>query len=182
MKSKSWWIAVLLLALAAPLAGQVGRRDPLTEAETDQLRELAMEPDRRLKLIIKFAQARLASIEEVRAVPTPAADRVQKIHDLLEDFGRIIDELDDNIDDYVERKADLRKPLKDVIEADSEFQAKLRALKESAKDESRDYGFVLQDSLDAVNSNLDSARELLDQQEAAFKAAKEAEKAKNKKK
>ena len=50
---------LLLLALAVPLAAQVTKRDPLTDAESDQLREVAMEPDKRLKLIIKFAQARL---------------------------------------------------------------------------------------------------------------------------
>lgn len=178
MKRTLWWTILLLLALAAPLAAQVTKRDPLTEAESDQLREVAMEPDKRLKLIIKFAQARLGSIDEINSAPKAAADRTQKIHDLLEDFGQIMDELDDNIDDYADRKADLRKPLKDVIEADTEFQSKLRALKESAKGELGDYGFVLQDSLDAVGSNLDNARQLLSQQEATFKAEKEKKKGK----
>ena len=164
--------AILLLVLVAPVAGQVARRDPLTEAESDQLREVAMEPEKRLKLILKFAQARMASIEELRSQPKASEDEPQKVHDLLEDFGNIVDELDDNIDDYADKKADLRKPLRDVIQADSEFQAKLRALKESAKDELRDYGFVLQDCLDAVNSSLDNAQQLLKQQEAAAKAAK----------
>ena len=45
--------------------------------------------------------------------------------------------LNDNIDTFVERKSDLRKPLKAIIEADTEFQAKLRALKSSFDREQR---------------------------------------------
>ena len=48
---------------------------------------------------------------------------------MLEDFLALYDELNDNIDMYVGRKDDIRKPLKLIIEADTEFQSKLRAIK-----------------------------------------------------
>ena len=51
---------------------------------------------------------------------------------MLDDFLLLYDELNDNIDTYVDRKDDIRKPLKVIIEADTEFQAKLRALKDAA--------------------------------------------------
>ena len=50
----------------------------------------------------------------------------------LQDFLDVYDELNENIDTYVGRKSDLRKVLKTVIEADTEFQAKLRALRDAA--------------------------------------------------
>ena len=59
-------------------------------------------------------------------------DRAQQTHDRLDDFLLIYDELNDNIDTYVDRKNDIRKPLKVIIDADTEFQAKLRALKDAA--------------------------------------------------
>jgi hypothetical protein len=119
----------------------------------------------------------------MRGDPRLAAERGARIHDLLEDFTKLVDEIGDNIDDYVGRKADLRKPLKTVIEGYSEFQLKLRTLKEQgvgagakAGSETGDYTFVLQNAIEAVNSNLDDSRKLLAEQEAAFKDEKKKKK------
>lgn len=168
------------------LAAQMGGREPLNEKEIDQLRETAQEPEKRLKLMVDFARARLATIDQMRGDPRFAADRGPRVHDLLEDFTKLVDEIGDNLDDYAGRQADLRKALKFVIQGSSEFQLKLRTLKEqgagagdAAKNETGDYTFALQNAIEAVNTNLDDARKLLAEQEAAFKEAKE--KAKKKK-
>lgn len=184
--AQSLLMTALVLAAAAPLAAQLGGRDPLNAKEADQLRELSQEPDKRLKLMLQFARVRLATIEQLRGDPKMAADRGLQVHDLLEDFTKLMDEIGDNIDDYADRKTDLRKPLKDVIQGDTEFQLKLRTLKEqgpgagSAADELSDYKFALQNAIDAVNSSLDDSRKLLAEQEVAFKETKEKEKAKKK--
>ena len=107
------------------------RPEPLNDKEIDELRDAAQEPAARMKLYIEFARDRLTSLEQVRA-DAKAADRAQQIHDKLQNFLQVYDELNDNIDTFVQRRADLRKPLKQLIEADTEFQAKLRALKTSA--------------------------------------------------
>jgi hypothetical protein len=177
------------LTLVAPLAAQVSGRDPLNEKEIDELREAAQDPEKRLKLMVQYARARLATIEQLRSDARFAAGRGERVHDLLEDFTKLVDETGDNIDDYADRRADLRKALKPVIEADTEFQLKLRTLKEQGPgvggkpgSEVGDYSFALQTAMDAVNSSLDDARKLLAEQEAAFKEAKEKEKEKGKKK
>jgi len=143
------------------------RRDPLNPLEVDQLRDAAQEPSERLKLYIQFARTRLASLEQMRADPK-VTDRAQQTHDRLQDFLDVYDELNDNIDTFVGRKADLRKPLKTVIEADTEFQAKLRALKSSLdanKDEASQYNFLLTNVLETVDSSILDHRQLLKQQE-----------------
>jgi hypothetical protein len=179
-------LLVLFLAIVA-LGASPGRRDPLTDAETEQLREVATEAAPRLKLYIKFARARMVAIEQMRADPKFAAERGKRIHDLLEDLGQIIDEMDNNITTYDKQRADLRKPLKEVIEADTEFQGKLRALKEApasdptATKDQRDYSFVLDDTTESVNASAETAREVLDAQNEAFAKAKEEEKNKKKK-
>lgn len=171
-------LCLVLLALVALCPAQ-RRRDPLTDTETDQLREVAMEPEKRLKLYVDFARARLAAIDQLRSDPKFAAERGRRIHDLLEDFTTLEDELDDNVQDYAARKADLRKPLAVVIQADSEFQLNLRTLEESAPEaEARQYKFVLTNALESVDQNLDSCRELLARQQAEFRDAKEAAKKK----
>src|SRR6185312_5203648 len=110
--------------------GEGQKRDPLTEAESDQIRELSQEPDKRLEVIVKFISARFDTIEQMQGDPRLAAGRGQKMHDLLQDISSLVDELDDNVDDYVDKKQDIRKSLKKVIEADTSFQLKLRTLKE----------------------------------------------------
>jgi hypothetical protein len=146
------------------------RRDPLTSPEIDQIRDASWEPQQRLALYVKFARARLVALEQMRSDPK-AKNRPQQTHDLLDDFLLIYDELNDNIDTYIDRKDDVRKPLKMVIDADTEFQAKLRALKDAAGvpvEEANRYEFVLSNALDTVDGSADDHRKLLaDQEEAA---------------
>ena len=166
-------------ALALLLVAQVQadrRRDPLTDAEVDQLRDTAQDADLRLKLFVTFARARLASLEQKRSDPK-VTDRGLETHDGLQDFLDVYDELDENVDTFADRKADLRKVLKTVIDADNEFQARLRALRDAAntnKEESKEYEFLLSNTLETVDSSSQDHRQLLTQQEEAFKHKKPA--------
>ena len=172
------------VSVAAP--AQVHRRDPLTNAESDELRERAMEPEKKLPAYLKFARARLATIEQLRSDARFAQGRGPRVHDLLEDFKVIMDEMDRNMDAFANQKLDFRKAIKEIIQADSDFQLKLRTLKETSNEpawasEAKDYEFVLLDATDAVDGNLDNARELLQEQEKAAAEAKAAKKGKGKK-
>ena len=158
----------------AAVMSVVQKRDPLTENESDQIAELSQEPDKRIKLILKFTQARLASIEQMEGDTRMAPGRGKQVHDLLEDFTALIDELDDNIDEYTDKKSDIRKALKEVVESDTNFQLKLRTLKEqkATTKEFTEYNFVLQNATEAVNSSLDNARQALEELEKALKDEK----------
>jgi hypothetical protein len=165
---------VVLLLLLLSLAAGAKRRDPLTEAETDQLREAAMDPYNRIKLLIKFTEARLVAIDQVRIDPKLAAERGKQIHDLLEDFTSLIDEINDNLDQYEGRPLNkesvkqYHKGLKELIEADARFELKLRTLKSASetdpvtRKELPDFRFVLQDAQEALKSNADMAREYIE--------------------
>jgi hypothetical protein len=162
-------VGLLLLIAIAPAWGQ-RHRDPFTQAEIDQIRDTSWEPQLRLALYVKFARARLVDLEQMRSDPK-TKDRAQKTHDHLDDFLLIYDELNDNIDTYVDRKNDIRKPLKLIVDADTEFQAKLRALRDAADvppAESKQYEFVLSNALDTVDSSSpDHRKTLADQEEMA---------------
>ncbi|MBZ5682357.1 MAG: hypothetical protein LAO24_19870 [Acidobacteriia bacterium] len=169
-----------LLALTGGLHAQ-RHRDPLTQAEIDQVRDASWEPQQRLKLYVQFARDRLVKLEQMRNDPKTKG-RAQKTHDMLDDFLLIYDELNDNLDTYVERKDDIRKPLKNVIEADAELQAKLRALKDAADvptDEAKQYEFVLSNALDTLDTSAEDHRKLLADQEDAAKNKKLKAHAKN---
>lgn len=147
------------LPVCSPLWAQ-RRRDPLNPLEIDQLRDAMLDPDMRLKLYVKFSRDRMIKLEQMRSDPK-TTERGRQTHDRLEDFLAVYDELNDNIDMYVGRKDDIRKPLKAIIEADTEFQAKLRALKNAANsnaEEAKQYEFMLTDALDTVDSSADDHR------------------------
>jgi len=163
--------AFFLLLAAAPAQKKF---DPLTDPEIDQLRDTALEPDLRLKLYITFTRARLTALEQVRSDPK-TADRAAATHDGLQEFLDVYDELNENIDTYVDRKADLRKVLKFVIDADTEFQAKLRALRDDAtakKEETQQYEFLLTNALETLDASARDHRQLLTEQEELAKQKK----------
>lgn len=168
-------LAACFLLFAPHLCAQ-HQHDPLTDAEIDQLRDTAVDPPGRLKLYVEFARTRLDAIDKVRSDPK-ATDRAQQTHDRLQEFLDIYDEMDDNIDNFDKRGDDLRQPLKGIIQADNEFQAKLRALHEgamAAPGEASPYQFLLSDALDDVTTAAKDHRERLAEQEVAAKHKKKA--------
>jgi hypothetical protein len=163
-----------LLLLTAGTARAQRHRDPFTQAEISQIRDTSWEPQQRLALYVQFARARLVGMEQMRGDPK-TKNRPKQTHDRLDDFQLIYDELNDNIDTYVDRKDDIRKPLKLIIDADTEFQAKLRALKDAADvpaEEARQYEFVLASALDTLDTSAKDHRTLLTEQEEAAKHRK----------
>lgn len=171
--------AIFALALCIPLflpspSNAQRRDDPLTPPEIDQLRDTAVEPEPRMKLYVQFARARLVSLEQMRSDPK-TTDRARQTHDMLADFVAVYNELNDNLDNFVERRSDLRKALKWVIEGDTEFQAKLRALKDDSRTtpkEAEEYQFVLSDATESVDNGAEDHRKLLADEQEAWKHAK----------
>jgi hypothetical protein len=163
-----------LFLMVAGIASGQRHRDPFTQAEIDQIRDASWEPQQRLSLYVKFARARLVALEQMRSDPK-TKDRPQQTHDKLDDFLLIYDELNDNIDTYVDRKNDIRKPLKVIIDADTEFQAKLLALRDAAgvsAEEAKQYEFALTEALDTLDGSVEDHRKLLAGQEEAAKQKK----------
>jgi hypothetical protein len=163
----------LMLVIAALAMGE-RRRDPLTQAEIDQVRDASWEPQQRLGLYMKFARSRLVALEQMRNDPK-TKDRAVQTHDKLDDFLLIYDELNDNVDTYLNRKDDIRKPLRLIVEGDTEFQAKLRALKDAADipaEEVKAYEFILRNAIDTLDSSAEEHRQLLAELEESAKHKK----------
>jgi hypothetical protein len=121
------------------------------------------------------------AIDQVRVDPKLAQGRGKQVHDLLEDFTALMDEINDNLDQYQARplnkddRKDFKKGLKELIEADERFDLKLRTLQSAAqtdpemKKDYPDFRFVLQDAQDALKSNADMAREYMETEPAEKK-------------
>lgn len=165
---------LVILLLGAMSATAQRRHDPLSPLEINQLRDAMLEPDQRLKLYVTFARDRMTKLEQMRTDPK-TTDRARQTHDMLADFLAVYDELNDNVDMYVGRKDDIRKPLKLVIEADVEFQSKLRALKDADNTdaaEAKQYEFLLSNAIDTIDSSADDHRTTVTEVEEYVKRKK----------
>jgi hypothetical protein len=168
--------ATLSLLVMTTIAVGQQRHDPLNDAEVDKVRDAAQTPEVRLRLYVEFARARLDKLQQVRSDPK-ATDRQEQTRRALQDFMDIYDELNDNVDTFADRGEDLRKALKPVIEADTEFGSKLRAFKSSlanSREEAAQYEFLANSALHAVDDGAKDHRDLLSEQEQKFKNKKEA--------
>lgn len=161
----------LLVSLAA--AGVAQQRDPLNEKEVDEIRDASDWPNKRLELMVQFASARITAIEQLQANGKNAKDRPMQIHDLLQDFTAVLDEIGDNVDVYAAHKADMRQGLTVLLTANSEWALQLKRLKEQAPpEEFQQYSFALSNALDDVNDTADDTRKQLQEQNALAKQNK----------
>ena len=152
------------LLLAAPLAAQKEKRDPLTDAQADQIAEAGIDPVARVDLYVKFLNERSDTIQGlIKRAKSPGRSR--RIDDELQDFTALMDELGDNLDVFSERKADIRKSLKPLNESIQRWQGVLHDLPSEPV-----FELSLKEALDSVSDLADQTKQLTVDQEAYFKA------------
>ncbi len=159
-------LAGLLLVSSPALwafPGQQQSKDPLTEDQVEQVRDAADRPVDRVKLYIKFIEQRTSEIHHQAANRLQSQHPEVELHNLLQEFTRLSDELQDNLDSYADEHADMRKPLKELIEHSSKWPAVLNEPQASSQ-----YDFARKTALDAAISTNDLAKKLLKEQEDYF--------------
>ena len=112
---------------ALPLHAQKEKREPLTAAQIEEIREAGIDPDGRVKLYAKFLDEHADLIKGL-ANRAKSAARSRRLDDELQDFTALMDELGDNLDVFSGRKADIRKSLKPLTEATQRWLGILHAL------------------------------------------------------
>jgi hypothetical protein len=149
------------LSLVRPLAAQ-SARDPLTESQAEEVRDTGDKPVERIKVYIKFIEERTAEIHKLAIDPRAQAPN-SRLHNLMEEFTRLADELQDNLETYSEEHADVRKPLKELVDHSAKWKVSLQEPKASA-----DYDFARKTALDTADSMTELAQKMLDDQEKYF--------------
>jgi hypothetical protein len=163
-------LMLLCLAGAAPAAQQ---RDFLTADETDQVRE-AQDPNDRVKLYTLFARQRLDQVKQL--VKQDKAGRAGMVHDLLDEYGKIIDAIDTVTDDALQRKLDISVGVKDVASAEKEFLPQLEKIRDSQPKDLGRYEFVLTQAIETTRDSIDTAGEDLGKRSSEVAARERKEK------
>lgn len=154
--------SVLLLPLLVSQAWPQSKKDPLNEDEVDQVREFGDRPNERIKLFAKFIEQRVTAIKQL-STDKKVAYRGAELRAKIEEFTRLVDELQDNLDTYDEQHADVRKALKDLVPEADKWEPVLHLPPPNA-----DYDFARQTAIEAVKSVNDQSKTLQKDQEKYF--------------
>ena len=161
-------LTLMASLLMLPVAAQ--QRDFLTPDETDQLREV-QEPNARLGLYSKWALLRLDEIEQM--IASNKAGRAAFIHDLLEDYGHIIEAMDAVADDALRRKIALDTGVAALTVSEKDMVTRLQKIRDAKPKDLARYEFALNDAIDTTQDSLELNQADLPGR-AASMAAKEA--------
>lgn len=145
--------------------------DALSQREIDSLRDAAFVPMDRIKVFEQILDDRQKRIDELLAKRKGHTDFPSDMHDALDQFAAIADELNDNLDEYTRRHRDVRKSLPKLIQATDRWSASLRA---PADDEA--YAVVRKIALDNLKDTREIAQSMQTDLDAYFKAHPDAEK------
>ena len=121
-----------------------------------------------------YVDDRAKEIHTVNADPI-AQNKTARIHNLLDEFTRLSDDLQDNMDQYDEQHADLRKVLKEIITKTDEWGKILAEPKPSAQ-----YDFLRKTAIDSNQSAHETAVKMLADEEKYIAEKKKEEKEREK--
>ena len=159
------------LLLASGPAFSQSKDDALSQAEVDALRDAAFVPNERIETYIKILDTRERDIDDLLAKPHHVSFPGD-IHDSMDQFAAIADELSDNLQELDAQHRDLRKALPKLLKANERWQTVLRAPADNDA-----YKVVRRIALDAVQEMHDMAAEMETSEAAYFKEHPDAAKA-----
>lgn len=153
---------LIVAALIALWPAAAQEHDYLTAEEIDDVR-IVQEPNERLKLYTTFAKARVSQVEQL--LSREKTGRSGTIHELLDDYAKIIESMDLVCDDALKRKVEIDIGMKTVADAEKQMLETLEKIKQSNPKDIKRYEFVLDQAIEATEDSLELAQSDLKQRQ-----------------
>jgi hypothetical protein len=157
-------LAVCFVLSLAPYLCAQRQQDALSEAEIEQLRDTNRLPNDRVLVFVKLLDARTDKIHDLTTKPRRPG-REQDIHDMMEQFVSVADNLEDNLNEYGPRHRDVRKALPKLLRAIDRWSS---TIKSPPDDES--YNVSRKLCLEAIRDLREDTEHLIEDQRVWFAA------------
>jgi hypothetical protein len=131
-------------------------KDFLTGDEVDQVR-LVQERNERLQLYMHFAKQRVDQVESL--LKRDKAGRSILIHDLLEQYTKIIEAADTVTDDALKRKVDVALGVKALADAEKGLLARLEKVRDAKPKDIGRYELALETAIETTKDSFELAQE-----------------------
>jgi hypothetical protein len=165
-------LAILICALALPIFAQ--QRDFLTPDEVNQVRNTT-EPNERLKLYNIFARQRVDQLRKLMSADKPG--RSALVHDLLEDYTRIVEAIDALADDSLTHKKNIDVGITAVSIMERITLVELNKINEDKPKDIARYDFALREAIETAQDSLELNEQDLGHRAADVVAKEKSEKA-----
>lgn len=167
-------IVGLALTLTASAQEWLGEKDFLTQHEVDIIRE-TQEPNERVATYLHFAALRIELVNQLLAKDEDG--RAGKVHENLEQYGRIVEAIDAVIDDALLKDVNLDKAYIALLTEEAAFLKRLREIQDSDPDDLWRFEFVLEDAIEITADSLELAQDETGDRKRAILEADDAERA-----
>ena len=149
------WMMLLMVAAAVSARGvqaQQEKKDYLTDAEGDRIRD-AVTPPERMKLFVIFADDRLKKFQYELTRTMPEGRRAEILNGLLNAYAGCIDDAADQIEVAREKQVDIRVALKNMQSKGKEFLEALQKINQGGPEDDI-YKDTLQDAIEGTQDAL----------------------------
>jgi hypothetical protein len=153
------WIAVAaagatLVAATLNAAPQAVKRDYLTDAEADQIREAKLAAPK-IKLYLTFAEDRLKKFQYEISRTSPGPHRADTLNGILNSYTGCVDDAADQVEAAADEQQDIRNALKEFESKGKEFLAALEKIQRDGVEVDL-YQDTLDDAMDSTHEALDT--------------------------
>ena len=144
---------VMISVSARCVQAQEQKKDYLTDAEGDRIRD-AVTPPERMKLFVEFAGDRLKKFQYELTRSVPEGRRNEILNGLLNAYAGCVDDAADQIEVAREKQVDIRASLKIMQTKGKEFLEALQKINQGAGPEYDIYKDTLQDAIEGTQDAL----------------------------